>query len=89
MTFLIPSRSLVGCRCAPKNTGNNDQTFIEVQVINDAVIAHPAPPRCVFALEPFNVALKGIGLYGNQHRLNARLIFLRELLEVFLCWTGD
>ena len=89
MTFLIPSISLVGCRCPSKNTGNDNQMFIQVQVIDDAVIAHPAPPRGVFALEPFNVALEGVRLHGNQHRLNARLIFLRELLKVLLRRTGD
>lgn len=80
--------SLVRRRGPPKDSRDNDQSLIKVKVVDDAVITHSPPPRSVLPFKPFEVSLEGIGLHGDQHCSNARLISLWELLEVFLCRTG-
>ena len=81
--------SFVGRRGSPKNARHNDQALFNIEIVNNAVIAHPAPPCGFLPLEAFKVSLEGIGLHGDQRRLNARLISFWELLEVLLCRPGD
>jgi hypothetical protein len=87
LAYIIP---LLVCRRGPaKNAGNDDETLLKMEVIDDAVVAYSAAPSGFLPLEAFQIPLKGIDLHSNEDRFNALLIFSRELFEVFLCWTGD
>jgi hypothetical protein len=78
------------CRGGPaKNALDDDQVFIEIEIVNNAVVPDPAPPCSFLSLETLKVSLEGIGLHCNEYRFNALLLFSRELLKVFLCRTGD
>lgn len=63
--------------------------LLEIKIIDDPVASHSPSPCGRRSLESLKITLKGIVLHRNEDRFNARLISLRELLEVFLRRTGE
>lgn len=60
-----------------------------MEIVDDTVIADPAPPCRALALESLDVTAEGIFLHGEQGPFNARLISCRQFSEFFLRGAGD
>ena len=80
---------LVRGRGPAQNSGHDNPLRLNVEIVDDAVIADTAAPRCSLSFEAFDVAAEGILLHCEQGVLNACLIFCRQSLKLFLRGAGD
>lgn len=62
---------------------------IDMEIIDNSVVAHAPSPRSRLPLETLDVTPQGVVLHGEQRGFNAPLFFWGELLEVFLGGSGD
>ena len=63
--------------------------LLNLEIVDNAVIANATAPRSGLSFQALNVAAEGILLHCEQGVLNARLIFCRQLLKLFLRGAGD
>ena len=82
-------RCLVRGRGSTKNSSHYNPLFLNVEIVDDAVIADTATPRRGLSFEAFDVAAEGVLLHRKQGVLNASLIFCWQFLELFLRGAGD
>ena len=80
---------LVRGRGSTQNSGHNNPMFFEVEIVDDAVIADTTAPRRNLSFEALDVAAEGILLHRKQGVPNARLVFCRQFLKLFLRGAGD
>jgi hypothetical protein len=58
-------------------------------IVDDAVTADTATPRCGLPSESLNVTAEGVLLHCEQRLLNASLIFCGQFSQLFLGGAGD
>ena len=63
--------------------------FFNLEIVEDAVIADTATPRRSLSFEALDVAAEGILLHRKKSVFNARLVFWRQFLKLFLRGAGD
>ena len=80
---------LVRGRGSTQYSGHQNSVLINVEIVDDAVIADPTAPRRSLSFEALNVAAEGILLHRKQSVPNARLVFCRQFLKLFLRGAGD
>ena len=63
--------------------------LLNVEIVDDAVIADTTTPRRSLSFEALDVAAEGILLHRKKSVLNARLVSWRQFLKLFLRGAGD
>jgi len=63
--------------------------LFNVEIVDDTKIANTATPGSSLSLEPLDITAERILLHSDQGVLNARLIFCRQFLKLFLRGAGD
>jgi len=69
---------LVRGRGPAQNSGHDNPLRLNVEIVDDAVIADTATPRCGLSLEALDIAGEGILLHRKQGVFSARLVFCRQ-----------
>src|ERR1039458_4633784 len=80
---------LVRRRGSTQNSGHHNPLLLDVEIVDDAVIADTTTPRRSLSFEALDVAAEGILLHRKQGVPNARPVFCRQFLKLFLRGAGD
>jgi len=74
----LPLTLLVRSRSSTQNSRYDNPLLINVQIVDDSVIANSTAPRGGLSLESLDVSTERILLHREQRVLNACLIFWRK-----------